>query len=121
MIRHIVCFRFQPGVSWSDPRAARAEQITRQHPRHIPEILAWSVGRNSIPRSVAYDFALVGEFADRAALGRYMEHPDHQRGVAAWSELSTWVVVDLGDDALHIARPHAEPALALAAPTAAGR
>ncbi|MDV9170878.1 Dabb family protein [Streptomyces sp. W16] len=97
MIRHIVCFRFRPGVTWADPRAEAAERISRDHPRHIPEILSWTVGRNATPREAAHDFAVVGQFADRAALQRYQTHPDHQRGVRAWSELSTWVVVDLDD------------------------
>ncbi|MFE3319309.1 Dabb family protein [Nocardia sp. NPDC059195] len=95
MISHIVCFRFRPGVSWADPRAETAEIITREHPRYIPEIRSWTVGRNRTDRVAAYDFALVGQFDDRAALDRYMSHPDHQRGVRAWSELSSWVVVDL--------------------------
>lgn len=99
MIRHVVCFRFRPGVSWTDPRALAAEQVTRDHPRHIAEILTWTVGRNTTPRSAAYDFALVAEFADRASLDRFMGHPDHQRGVAAWAEISTWVVVDLDHSA----------------------
>ncbi|MFE3027168.1 Dabb family protein, partial [Nocardia tengchongensis] len=64
-------------------------------PKHIPEIKAWTVGRNVADRTAAYDFALVGLFDDREAVQRYMSHPDHQRGVRAWSELSTWVVVDL--------------------------
>ena len=95
MISHIVCFRFRPGVTWDDPRAERAAQISRAHPEQIPEIRSWSAGRNSTSRKVAYDFAVVGTFDDRAALGRYMDHPDHRRGVEAWTELSTWVVVDL--------------------------
>ncbi|MFG1643792.1 Dabb family protein [Amycolatopsis sp. NPDC049252] len=95
MISHIVCFRFKPGVTWDDPRAAEAEKITREHPDHITEIRSWSVGRNTTVRTIAYDFALVGRFHDREALERYMVHPDHRRGVRAWSELSTWVAVDL--------------------------
>lgn len=95
MISHIVCFRFQPGVTWADPRAVAAERISRGHPQHIPEIRSWTVGRNIADRAAAYDFALVGRFDDREGLERYMIHPDHQRGVSAWSELSTWVVVDL--------------------------
>ncbi|MFE6701434.1 Dabb family protein [Streptomyces sp. NPDC057718] len=95
MISHIVCFRFLPGVTWDDPRAVEAERISRGHPEHIPEIRSWSVGRNSTPREAAHDFAVIGLFTDRAALERYQSHPDHQRGVRAWKELSTWVVVDL--------------------------
>ncbi|MFF1453615.1 Dabb family protein [Streptomyces sp. NPDC058274] len=97
MISHIVCFRFLPGITWADPRAVAAEAISRAHPEHIPDIVSWSVGRNTTIREAAHDFAVIGQFEDRAALDRYRVHPDHQRGVRAWTELSTWVVVDLDD------------------------
>ncbi|MDQ1046873.1 hypothetical protein QFZ76_005109 [Streptomyces sp. V4I2] len=29
-----------------------------------------------------------------AALRRYVEHPDHQAGVAQWHEFATWVIAD---------------------------
>ncbi|MDQ0794225.1 Dabb family protein [Streptomyces sp. B1I3] len=97
MISHIVCFRFLPGITWADPRAVEAESISRAHPQHIPDIESWTAGRNTTVREVAHDFAVIGRFADRDALERYQTHPDHQRGVRAWKELSTWVVVDLDD------------------------
>jgi len=95
VLTHIVSFSLLPGRSWSDPEVLRAERITEEHWRHIPEILSWKVGRNSTPRAAARDFALIGEFADRVALERYLIHPDHQRGAEAWAALSTWVTVDL--------------------------
>ncbi|WP_234348023.1 Dabb family protein [Streptomyces specialis] len=88
-------FRFRDGVTWSDPRAQEAEKATHGHPREIPEILEWTAGRNSADRENAYDFAVVGLFEDHAALGRYMEHPDHRRGVRLWREISEWVVTDI--------------------------
>ncbi|WP_371478721.1 Dabb family protein [Kitasatospora sp. NBC_00315] len=94
MIRHVVLFKFREGVTWSDPRAQVAEEATRRHPEFIPEILSWECGRNEVDRPVAYDFALIGGFADPAAVTRYLEHPDHQRGVALWRELAEWNVVD---------------------------
>ena len=97
MICHVVCFKFRDGVTWADPRAQAAELISRGHPEHIPEIVTWAVGRNTTERPVAYDFCVIGWFEDRDALERYQVHPDHQRGVEAWRELSTWVVVDLDD------------------------
>ncbi len=103
MLVHIVLFKFNAGIGWGDPRVLAAEDTTRNHPRHIPEIRHWTVGRNVTDREVAYDFAVIGRFADRAALDRYLIHPDHQRGVAAWRELSTWVVADLEAD------PDADP------------
>lgn len=98
MIVHVVAFKFKTGVSWQDPRAAAAERVTHEHPRHIPEISHWTVGRNISERPVAYDFAVIGHFTDRARLDRYLVHPDHQRGVRAWREIGTWIVVDLETD-----------------------
>jgi len=95
MITHVVCFRFRDGIDWDDPRASAAERITRGHPEHVPQILSWTVGRNVTDRPTGYDFAVVATFADLAALEAYQQHPDHRRGVRAWRELSTWVVVDL--------------------------
>ena len=95
MLVHIVAFKLLPGVSREDASVARAQEITRDHPAHIREIDGWAVGMNVTDRPVAYDFAVIAEFADRAALDAYMHHPDHQRGVAAWRAISTWIVVDL--------------------------
>lgn len=94
MIRHVVLFRFRPGVDWSDARARAAEAATASHPDHIEEILDWEFGRNMTERAVAYDFALIGTFADREAIDRYLNHPDHVRGVELWKEIATWVVAD---------------------------
>ncbi|HWE89429.1 MAG TPA: Dabb family protein [Pseudonocardiaceae bacterium] len=94
-IRHIVLFKFNDGVSWRDPRAVQAAEMSASHPEHIQEIQEWMVGRNATDRDIAYDFAVIGTFRDRDALDRYMCHPHHQNGVAMWRELSTWAVVDL--------------------------
>ncbi|MCX5415807.1 Dabb family protein [Streptomyces sp. NBC_00059] len=95
MIRHVVLFRFRDGVDWSDPRAVEAEAATAAHPAHIPEILHWEHGRNLNSRAAGYDFGLIGTFADLPAIDRYLSHPDHQAGVAAWQAIATWVVADI--------------------------
>lgn len=95
MIIHVVVFKFLNGISWDDPRALQAERISLSHPQHISEILGWTAGRNSSSRPDAYDFGAIGHFANRDALRRYMIHPHHQRGVNAWGDLSTWIVVDI--------------------------
>jgi hypothetical protein len=94
MIKHLVLFKFHDGIDWTDARAQQAEQVTRGHPAHIPEILGWEVGRNVSDRSQAYDFALIGTFADQTAVTRYLCHQDHQRGVRMWRDIATWVVAD---------------------------
>lgn len=91
----MVSFRFKDGCSWDDPRARDAERITCGHPTRVPGILCWTAGRNISCRDVAYDFGLVAAFADADALRLFLDHPDHQRGVRAWQEISSWVVVDI--------------------------
>ncbi|KAB8171003.1 Dabb family protein [Streptomyces sp. 3MP-14] len=108
-IRHVVLFKFRDGVDWSDPRAKEAEAATREHPRHIPEIVDWQCGRNVTERSIAHDFALVGDFADREAVARYLVHPDHLRGVALWRAIADWSVVDFEvNDPVRDERPGAD-------------
>ena len=41
-----------------------------------------------------YEGAINSAFDDTAALRRYVEHPEHQAGVALWREFSTWVIAD---------------------------
>jgi hypothetical protein len=93
-IRHVVMFKFRTGVTWSDPRAVAAERATAGHPQHIGEILGWEFGRNLSSRPVAYDFVLIGTFADHAAVDRYLTHPDHLRGVRLWEAIATWAIAD---------------------------
>lgn len=118
MIQHLVLFRLRDGVARDDPRVRRAEATTQAHPAHIQEIRSWLAGRNVTTRDAAYDFALVGTFADRAGLDRYMVHPHHLLGVKHWREVATWVVADLecadagiaaSPPARHATAPNGEP------------
>lgn len=94
MLNHVVLFKFHDGVSWDDPRAREAEQVSQGHPRHIPDIISWECGRNTTARDIGYDFAVLGRFADHDAIKRYLVHPDHVRGVELWRRIATWAVVD---------------------------
>ncbi|MFH8352315.1 Dabb family protein [Streptomyces sp. NPDC018057] len=95
MIRHIVLFKFRPGVSWEDPRALEAEAMAAKVGAEVPDLQEWSVGRNISTRPIAYDFAVIGLLADEAALDRYLVHPFHQEAIRKWREISEWVIADL--------------------------
>lgn len=95
MIRHIVLFKFRPGITWEDPAALAAERSSRQVGTLVPGLLHWQVGRNVARRDIAYDFAAIGLLPDQEALRSYQEHPFHQESAALWSAISTWVVADL--------------------------
>ncbi|MER5308745.1 Dabb family protein [Streptomyces sp. NPDC002773] len=97
MIRHVVLFKFKPGVDWNDPRAVEAERSTAQVGGEVPELRAWRHGRNVSPREIAYDFLAEGLLDDMEAVDRYIVHPFHQESVRLWREISDWVVVDVED------------------------
>ncbi|GAA2317092.1 Dabb family protein [Streptomyces kunmingensis] len=95
MIRHIVLFKFRPGISWDDPRAQEAELIAAKVGGEVPELHEWSAGRNISGRAIAYDFAVIGLLDDEDALERYLVHPFHQEAIRLWREISEWVIADL--------------------------
>jgi hypothetical protein len=94
MIRHLVLFKLDEGVRRDDPRVARGEAAFRALDATIEEIRFWELGWNVSDRPIAYDFAINAGFDDADALRRYVEHPDHQAGVALWKEFATWVIAD---------------------------
>lgn len=92
---HVVTFTLDDDVARSDPRALAAARVTAEHPRHIPEIRTWECGWDVSGRRDAVDFLLVATFASVADYEVFRTHPDHERGKAAWSGISTWKVADL--------------------------
>ncbi len=100
-IRHIVLFKFLPGITWEDPRTVAAAELSGSHAQHIDEIEKWWAGPDIARRDVSYDFAVMGLFADWEALRKYQEHPHHQEGVKHWRELASWIVVDLDEHHAH--------------------
>ncbi|MER6789835.1 Dabb family protein [Streptomyces sp. NPDC000658] len=94
MIRHLVLFKLNEGVERDDPRVVRGEAAFRALGDRIGELRFWELGWNVSDRPIAYDFAINSAVEDADALKRYIEHPDHQSGVALWREFATWVVAD---------------------------
>ena len=98
MIRHVILFRFRPGVNWDDPRALAAERLAEGVGTHVPDVLTWWTRRNISTREIAYDFMVEGTFADLAAVERYLVDPYHVDAVERWRAISEWVMVDVEDD-----------------------
>ncbi|MBN0043183.1 Dabb family protein [Streptomyces actuosus] len=94
MIRHLVLFKLDEGVARHDPRVERGVEAFRALGGKIEEIRHWELGWNFSDRPIAYDFAINSAFEDADALRRYVEHPEHQAGVALWREFATWVIAD---------------------------
>ena len=82
-IRHIVTWKMaSTDAVERDTHAAGVATRLESLPAVIPEILSFEVGRNVL-KGDNFDVVLVSEFADPAALQRYVAHPAHQE-VAAY-------------------------------------
>ncbi|AHG21715.1 stress responsive protein [Chania multitudinisentens RB-25] len=95
MLMHIVLFTFKAPWSWASLEAIDAERSTRAHPNHIEEIKGWTCGRNITRRNIAADFVVIGLFENRETLDAYIEHPNHQIGVAKWRAIADWTIADI--------------------------
>ncbi len=84
MIKHIVMWKLKEQAEGKS-KAENAQLIKEKLlalPAKIPEILKIEVGVNISSDPTAFDAVLVSEFADEAALKRYIEHPAHREAAA---------------------------------------
>ena len=94
MLVHIVCWRYKAEIDEParDDHRSRLRALTTV----IPEIVSFDVGADILHLERSFDTGLVAVFADRAALDRYTDHPEHQKVAAMGKEISEQVVsVDL--------------------------
>lgn len=75
--RHVVMFRWRSGTPES--QLAALERALAELPRQVAEIRRYRFGRDAGAVSGNFDFAIVADFADRAAWQRYVDHPAHQK------------------------------------------
>ncbi|MEV7090289.1 Dabb family protein [Streptomyces sp. NPDC093085] len=94
MIRHLVLFKLNDGVSRDEPRVAAGAAALTKLGAEVPEVEFWECAWNITDRPIAYDFGVNSAVADRDALQRYLDHPAHQAVVAQWREFATWVIAD---------------------------
>ncbi|MFT2017246.1 Dabb family protein [Streptomyces sp. 796.1] len=94
MIRHLVLFKLNEGVTRDEERVAAGAKAFAELEGVIPELTFWECAWNITERPIAYDFAINSAVADRDALARYLEHPAHQAVAAQWREFATWVIAD---------------------------
>ncbi|MCX4027514.1 Dabb family protein [Endozoicomonas sp. SM1973] len=95
LIAHQVFFTFKDGIDWNSDLARKAEQTTKNHINEIEQIHGWYCGRSTVDRAQSVDFSLIGFFKSYSDLDEYMVHPDHQKGVLMWRNISTWKVSDI--------------------------
>ncbi len=92
MIRHILLFKFNEGVTDSVQEDAieRLEALGAQ----CPTVESWSIGVNEAESPSAYDVAEVADFADQQGLDEYKAHPAHRELAAHLGTICTWALVD---------------------------
>ena len=90
MLRHLVFFRFKPGVR--EDEIIDLQDSLRSLPGRIPDISGFEVGRDVVRSERSYDLALFSTFEDLPAMQRYQVHPDHQAVVAKVRQLCDSVV-----------------------------
>lgn len=82
-IRHVVAWKIASmDAAEHAEHAATVKSKLESLPAVIPEIQAFEVGANALAGD-NFDLVLISDFADEAALQRYIEHPVHQ-DVAAY-------------------------------------
>jgi len=77
MIRHVVLFRFRPGLEPERQREFHA--ATAAFVKQIPAISAAQFGPNLRLQQEGFDYALLLDFVDATAFARYKAHPAHAR------------------------------------------
>jgi hypothetical protein len=92
MIRHVVLYKFH--VSLSEEQRQDAINVLHAMGQSIPEVREWSIGKQALPSSTAYDLAQVSSFENVEALERYRNNPNHIRTKKLMSEITDMVVVD---------------------------
>ena len=92
MIRHILLFRFNEGVSDEvrQDAVSRLEALGEQ----CPTISSWSIGVNFADSPSAHDVAEVGDFNNIEALNAYKDHPAHRDLSAHLRTIATWALAD---------------------------
>src|SRR6476469_7395362 len=97
MLTHIVCWKYK--LETDDQARRRHIESLRALTEVIPDIESLNVGSDLLHLERSFDTGLVAIFADRDALERYTDHPEHQKVAAMGREISEKVVsVDFVDD-----------------------
>ena len=80
MIRHVSVLTFTDVVT--DAQVAAIEAALRTLPARVPQLRAYSVGRDLGLAETNASFAVVADFDDRPGYEAYRDDPEHQRILA---------------------------------------
>jgi len=89
MIKHIVMWRLKDSAAGTDKahNTARAKEMIEALNDSIDVIVKLEVGKDFNGSPAAYDIGLYSEFASRADLRSYQDHPEHQKVVSFMGEI----------------------------------
>jgi hypothetical protein len=93
MIRHVVLFKLNEGVTPEDPSVVAAVKTFSHLGDEIPEVQSWEVGWNITDRPIAYDFPTRASLPTARRCGGTSSTRLIGRAWS-WSEFATWVIAD---------------------------
>ena len=76
MIRHVVMFRWKPGVE--EAHVAALTAAFQRLPGLIPQIVSYAYGADLGVAANNFDYAVTAEFASVDDFAAYRDHPEHQ-------------------------------------------
>ena len=112
MIAHVVLYETRPDLEAAERE--RLEHTVRAALRSIPSVCRWMIGQRAelgvsyeALMQPSYEYVAVVEFADRAGLRDYLEHPLHEELARAfWACSARTLVFDYEvEDAYERERP----------------
>ncbi|MFM8237458.1 MAG: Dabb family protein [Actinomycetota bacterium] len=80
MIRHLALLTFAEATT--DEQVRAIESALAGLPGRIPELVAYTFGRDLAIDAGNASFAVVAEVADEEGYAAYRDHPEHQRIIA---------------------------------------
>ncbi|KAH8101505.1 hypothetical protein BXZ70DRAFT_98462 [Cristinia sonorae] len=91
-IQHVVLSKFKASVD--EAGKAKAYEVARGFLKNIPQVKSSVVGPPISSRmSRGYDYGMMATFDDEAALGAYIQHPQHVALMKALGPITEGMVV----------------------------
>lgn len=88
MIRHIVLFKLNPGLTLEDAQVAATRQALTELGPTLPMVRGWEVRECFGDKPASHDFILLSEFDDRADLAAYAVDPEHLKVIAQLDQIT---------------------------------
>lgn len=79
MIRHIVLFKYNDGLTQADPEVAATRQALTDLGPTLPIVRGWEVRQCFGDQAVSHDLILLAQFDTKADLAAYAVDPEHQK------------------------------------------